>query len=124
MPPAASSRSWRARSRCACDTTPSRSADIVPDRLRLMGGEAVDPQVQAILNANLPLPVEPMQPLRNVDSSTMKPNDRRGDMSEWTVALGLALKTTREHFANRDGKKRDPNAPLEVVRRRRLRRRK
>ncbi len=51
-----------------------------------------------------------MHPLRNVDS----PN-KRGAMSEWTVAFGLALKATQEHFANRDGKRRDPNAPREVV---------
>lgn len=87
-----------------------------PNRLRLTGGEAADPHVKTILDANLPLPVEPFKPLRNVDTSSMTPDARRGSMSEWSVALGLALKTTREHFGDRDGKKRDPNAPREDVR--------
>jgi len=87
-----------------------------PNRLRVTGGEAVDPQVQTILNASLPLPVEPFKPMRSVDTSSMKPQDRRGMMSEWSVAFGLALKTTREHFGDRDGKKRDPNAPRDDIR--------
>jgi hypothetical protein len=82
----------------------------------LLGGEAVDPNVQTILNANLPLPIEAYQPLRNADISALKPHERKGPMSEWSVAFGLALKLTKEHFANRDGKKRDPNAPREDVR--------
>ncbi|CAN5695312.1 hypothetical protein BH09PLA1_BH09PLA1_30690 [soil metagenome] len=81
-----------------------------PNRLMLTGGEAADPHVQAILNASLPLPAEPLQLLRNVDSSLMKPSDRRGLTTEWSVAFGLALKMTHGHFANRDGKKRDPNS--------------
>src|SRR4051812_26581134 len=87
-----------------------------PNRLRVTGGEAADPQVQTILNASLPLPVEPFKPMRSVDTSSMKLEDRRGIMSEWSVAFGLALKTTREHFGDRDGKKRDPNAPREEAR--------
>lgn len=87
-----------------------------PSRLRLTGGEAADPQVQSILNANLPLPVETFQPMRNIDSSLMNANDRRGPMSEWSVAFGLALKMTREHFGDRDGKRRDPNMPREEAR--------
>jgi type IV pilus assembly protein PilM len=82
-----------------------------PSRLRLTGGEAADPQLQSILSACLPLPVEILKPLRNVDTSRMQPSDRRGPMSEWCAALGLALKSTREHFGDKDGKKRDPNAP-------------
>ena len=87
-----------------------------PNKLRLTGGEAADPNVQTILNANLPLPVEALQPLRNVDASAVKPHDRRGPMSEWSVAFGLALKTTQEHFANKDGKRREPNAQREDIR--------
>jgi len=64
----------------------------------------------------LPLPVEALQPLRNVDASAVKPHDRRGPMSEWSVAFGLALKTTQEHFANKDGKRREPNAQREDIR--------
>jgi type IV pilus assembly protein PilM len=82
-----------------------------PAKLRIAGGEAADPSVLTILNANLPLPVEAFATLLNADTSAVKPHDRRGMMSEWSMAFGLGLKMTQERFANRDGKKRDPNTP-------------
>jgi type IV pilus assembly protein PilM len=82
-----------------------------PNKLRLTGGEAADPNVLTLLNANLPLPVEATRTLRNADISVIPPHERDGDMSEWAVAFGLALKLTQERFTNKDGKKRDPNAP-------------
>jgi len=41
----------------------------------------------------------------------MQPADRRGRMSEWTVAFGLGLKLTRDYFGARDGKQRTEPAP-------------
>lgn len=82
-----------------------------PTRMRLVGGEACDPNVLLMLNAALPMPVDAGRPLYSINTSKMKPADRRGTLSEWTVALGLALKATTMHFGARDGKPRDPNAP-------------
>jgi type IV pilus assembly protein PilM len=82
-----------------------------PTRLRLVGGEAWDPQLQSLLNAALVIPVEVGRPLYSVDTSKMRPGDRRGPMCEWALALGLGLKTTDKYFGARDGKPRDPTAP-------------
>jgi len=84
-----------------------------PERVRLVGGEACDPQLHAVLNTALPIPVEPSRPLFSVDTSRIKPVDRRGMMCEWTLALGLALRMTNGTFGPRDGKPRDPFAPRE-----------
>jgi type IV pilus assembly protein PilM len=81
-----------------------------PSRLRLVGGEAWDPQLQSLLNAALVIPVEVGRPLFSVDTSRMRATDRRGSMCEWALALGLALKTTDKRFGARDGKPRDPTA--------------
>ena len=78
-----------------------------PSRVRLIGGEAVDPQLHLILGAGLTVPVESGRPLHNVNTSNMRPSDRRGYMSEWTVAFGLSLKRTTGTFSARDGKLRD-----------------
>jgi len=80
-----------------------------PTRLRLVGGEACDPQLQTLLNSALVIPVEIGRPMYSVDTSRMKPTDRRGAMCEWALALGLGLKTTTSRFGPRDGKPRDPN---------------
>jgi hypothetical protein len=79
-------------------------------KVRLAGGEATNTQLQGILSTALTLPVEASRPLNSVDTSRMKSADRRGPMSEWTLALGLALRTTRGTFAPRDGKPRE-NGP-------------
>ena len=83
--------------------------------LRLIGGEACDPQLTAILSATLPIPVEAARPLHSVDTTRMQPADRRGRMSEWTVAFGLGLKLTRDYFGARDGKQRTEPAPVAVT---------
>lgn len=81
-----------------------------PVKVRLAGGEATNTQLQGILTSALTLPVEAARPLISVDTSRMKSTDRRGPMSEWTLALGLALRMTRGTFAPRDGKPRE-NSP-------------
>jgi type IV pilus assembly protein PilM len=82
-----------------------------PTKLRLVGGEASDPQLLAVFNSALPLPTEAGRPLHSVDTSRMKPADRRGFMSEWTAAFGLSLRMTTGRFGSRDGKQRNPTAP-------------
>lgn len=84
-----------------------------PARVRLLGGEAGDPQLIGVLAQALPVPVEPGRPLHSVNTAAMKPSDRRGYMGEWAVALGLSLKMTEGRFGARDGKARDPLAPRE-----------
>lgn len=87
-----------------------------PTRLRVVGGEASDSIVHALLNTALPMPVEAGKPLYSVNTSKIKPADRRGPMCEWAVAFGLALKETTARFGARDGKPRDAMAPrLDVV---------
>lgn len=78
-----------------------------PTRLRLVGGEACDPQLQTLLNSALVIPVEVGRPLYSVNTSRMKPTDRRGALCEWSLALGLSLRTTTQHYGPRDGKPRD-----------------
>ena len=83
-----------------------------PTKLRLVGGEACDPQLQALLNACLVIPVEVARPLYSVNISRMKPADRQGTMCEWALALGLSLRTTKDHYGARDGKPRDAAAVI------------
>jgi type IV pilus assembly protein PilM len=78
-----------------------------PNRVRLVGGEANDPQLQSILNTTLPIPSETGRLMQNVNLSKLKPADRRGSLSEWSVALGLGLKMTTGNFGTRDGMSRD-----------------
>jgi type IV pilus assembly protein PilM len=79
-----------------------------PTKLRLIGGEGCDPQLQTLLNSALVIPVEVGKPLYSVNTSRMKPTDRRGSMCDWALALGLCLRTTQTHFGPRDGRPRDP----------------
>ena len=81
-----------------------------PNRLKLVGGEASNTQLQTILNAVLPIPAEIGRPLLSSDTSRMRPADRQGPMTEWALALGLSLKLAKGPFAPRDGTRRDPNA--------------
>jgi type IV pilus assembly protein PilM len=83
-----------------------------PARVRLLGGEACDPHLHSILLANLPIAVEPLRPLNNVNTTRMKAAERRGCMSEWGVALGLGLKLTQQRFAVPDGAKRASSAQV------------
>lgn len=77
-----------------------------PTKVRLLGGEAADAQLQGVLNSIVTIPVEAGRPLYSVDTSRMKATDRRGIMAEWAMALGLGLKRTTARFAPRDGKPR------------------
>ena len=82
-----------------------------PTRMRLTGGEACDPVVVSLLNGCVPTPVEPSRPLVSANISKMKPADRRGGLSEWAVAMGLALRSTKQCFGARDGRPRTANGP-------------
>lgn len=82
-----------------------------PGKVRLVGGEAGDPQLLSILGAALPIPVETGRPLLSVNTDAMKAQERRGYLSEWAVALGLGLKMTKNYFGSRDGKRRSTAKP-------------
>jgi type IV pilus assembly protein PilM len=77
-----------------------------PTRARLLGGEATDPQLQAIIQSSLNIPVEVARPLFNVDTARMRSVDRRGPMSHWALALGLSLRFVPGYFPARDGQPR------------------
>jgi type IV pilus assembly protein PilM len=83
-----------------------------PTKVRLLGGEAGDPQLVSILSTALPIPVEVGQPLLSVNTASMKQGDRRGYMSEWAAAFGLGLKKTTGYFGARDGKPRTNKWPV------------
>jgi type IV pilus assembly protein PilM len=83
------------------------------NRVKLIGGEASDADLLAALQTVLPIPAEAGRPLHSIDTSRMKPTDRRGTMSEWAVAVGLGLKKTTGYYGARDGRPRDPYAPRE-----------
>jgi type IV pilus assembly protein PilM len=84
-----------------------------PVRLRLMGGEVCDAQLQKMISGAVAIPVETGRPLYSINTSRMDPAERRGTMSQWAIALGLSLRLTTGTFRPRDGKPRDPNAPRE-----------
>jgi type IV pilus assembly protein PilM len=74
-----------------------------PNRVKVLGGEACDPQLHAILNSVLTIPAEAARPLRNADISRMKATDRSGLLCEWSVAFGLGLKKTSGYFGSPEG---------------------
>jgi type IV pilus assembly protein PilM len=77
-----------------------------PSRVRLVGGEAADPQLHAIFKASLSVAVEAARPLFSVDCSRMRASDRNGAMSQWALAMGLGLRFTNRYFSPKDGRPR------------------
>jgi len=64
-----------------------------PARITLTGGEAYDPALVKLLGECLDCECEVGQPLRGVDLGNADlGSDRRGALTEWSVALGLALR--------------------------------
>jgi len=64
-----------------------------PSRLTFIGGESHDGNIPQMLGERLGIPVVIGQPFRGIDTSRLGPDiDRRGMLSEWTVAFGLSLK--------------------------------
>jgi type IV pilus assembly protein PilM len=86
-----------------------------PSRVRLLGGEAHDPNLCAILGSALSITVDAAHPLFNVNCSAIKPADRNGSMSEWATVLGLALKKTAGRFPALDGTPRSSRTGLGEV---------
>lgn len=74
-----------------------------PQRVRVVGGEAADPTVLAVLGGVLPVPVEAGKPLANADMSAMKVSDRSGPLAGWTLAFGLALHGAKGTFPDKLG---------------------
>ncbi len=77
-----------------------------PSRMRLVGGEAADPQLHAIFKSSLSVAVEAARPLFSVDCTQMRASDRNGAMSIWALAMGLGLRFTNDYFAPKDGRAR------------------
>jgi type IV pilus assembly protein PilM len=64
-----------------------------PQRLTFVGGEAHEASVPALLGERLGLAAVIGQPFRGINTTNLGPDvDRRGMLSEWTVAFGLSLK--------------------------------
>jgi type IV pilus assembly protein PilM len=64
-----------------------------PERLTFVGGETHEGSLPALLGERLCLPAVIGQPFRGIDTANLGPDvDRRGMLSEWTVAFGLSLK--------------------------------
>jgi type IV pilus assembly protein PilM len=80
-------------------------------RARILGGEAADPQLHAILKSILNVPVEAARPLFSVDTTRMRTIDRRGPMSQWALAMGLSLRYVPGYFPSKDGRPRITAAP-------------
>ena len=69
---------------------------IRPDRVNLPGGEAYDPALAQLLGEHLSVECVVAQPLRGIDVSPVDfGTDRRGMLSEWAVAVGLAIRDVR-----------------------------
>ncbi|CAN5400999.1 N/A [soil metagenome] len=86
-----------------------------PRVVRLVGGEANDPQLLVTTQSASSIPVEIAKPLLSADTTRMRPADRRGSMSEWATAFGLALRMTKKNFGAIDGRPRDTVLPRSVA---------
>jgi type IV pilus assembly protein PilM len=86
-----------------------------PSRLRLIGGEASEPQILSTLNRLLPIPADVAHPLLSVDTARMNPADRQGTLAEWGMATGLALKHVPGTFGPLDGKPRERTLSPSIV---------
>jgi type IV pilus assembly protein PilM len=87
-----------------------------PSRLRIVGGEAADPQLRDIFTAILSIPVEAARPLFSMDTTRMRGIDRQGTMSQWALALGLSLRHVPGYFAPKDGRPRvKQTVPVEAT---------
>jgi len=58
----------------------------------LTGGEAYDPALRDLMSQHLNLPCTVGQPLRGIDVSGLDLGNRRGNLAEWAVCTGLALR--------------------------------
>ncbi len=64
-----------------------------PDGVHLCGGESTDAQVRQALVEQLDLPLSLLEPLKGLDITDPRLLiDRGGNLSEWTIAMGLALR--------------------------------
>jgi Tfp pilus assembly PilM family ATPase len=63
-----------------------------PTSLLVCGPDAHDRQSHSLLTSRTGLPVTLLDPLSNIDTAVMRAADRAGNRSEWSVAIGLALK--------------------------------
>ncbi|HRK31443.1 MAG TPA: hypothetical protein PLD59_10225, partial [Tepidisphaeraceae bacterium] len=85
-----------------------------PLSVRMIGGEGNDAQLIRIASGALSIPVAAWRAIENVDYTAMRIALRRGQMSEWSVAMGLSLKGTSRHFAGREGRARSGSPSLDA----------
>ncbi len=77
-----------------------------PEKLTFIGGESYDNSVPEMLGQRLGLPVVVGQPFRGIDTHNLGGDfDRRGMLSEWTVAFGLSLKGAYLKVSNTSGRR-------------------
>ncbi len=86
-----------------------------PTRVRIVGGEASDQTLVALLNRTMPVAVEPGRTIANADLSQMKLADRNEAMGDWSMAFGAALKFAAGSFPDRLGAPRTSARPVSIV---------
>jgi type IV pilus assembly protein PilM len=90
-----------------------------PARVRLLGGEAFDPQLLSTLSGVLNVPVEAGRPLFSVNCARMAGFDNKKPSPQWALAMGLGLKRSLGNFPPKDGTPRAASrtlaTPAEVV---------
>jgi type IV pilus assembly protein PilM len=84
-------------------------------RIELTGGEATDPQIRSTLAATLLLPVKPMELLRGIDASAIPTANSTAHMGEWSVALGLALRSFPREPATSPAADHSQTMPIEYL---------
>jgi len=81
-----------------------------PLMVRLTGLGSDDFVVRDVLSRSLPIAVEPSRPIMNADLSRLRAAERSGNLSAWTIALGLALRDAPGGLAARMGVSRSGRA--------------
>jgi type IV pilus assembly protein PilM len=94
-----------------------------PAKVRLLGGEARDPNLQQTMAASLTVPIELYHPCYGIESSAAAAIAPDEAMSEWSVAFGAALRRVKPNAVRRTdlatrsfgGRRRDDASVVEVV---------
>jgi len=66
-----------------------------PAEARITGGGSLDPALRTMLAGDLSIDLKPATPLKSIDHQAAGIANMTGDCSEWTAAVGLALRVPR-----------------------------